>query len=722
MRPALLLPLIFLVAASARAGGVIDARMHHLRWGEGREWAEFPAKAEGAEYVVTFDARAGDAERTLRIRHRDLKQVWTVRLNGVEIGRLPQDENEMVTYRALPATSVRQGQNELRVTPPPALKGPLPAEGGSDDVMIGEAELIDAPRAQVLSGASVDVTVTDAGKGGGEAAALPCRITVADERGALVELANATDAHAAVRPGVVYTADGHARLSLAAGKYTIYAGHGFAYSVESCEVTLRPGDSLNKALRIRRVVPTDGYVCTDTHIHTFTYSRHGDATIDERMLTLAGEGVELPIATDHNLTVDYEPVAAKLGVRRYFTPVIGDEVTTASLGHFNVFPLARDSRLIDWRLPSWARLSRDIAEKARGTPGAAGPVVILNHARDSHGGFRPFDPARHVSCTGEDVDGWELPANAMEVINSGATLTDPMLLVHDWFGLMNRGRFLTPVGASDSHDVSRYIVGQGRTYVRCPSTDPGKIDVRAALEQFRAGRVLVSYGLLTDIRVAGKYGPGDLVPAAALRGAGAPGGNGEEDHLKVHVRVLGPEWTRASRVMLFANGVEVKRQDLDSPAAGTPEPAGVKWETTWSLPRPNHDLWLVAVAIGPGVQKPFWPTAKPYQPASPEWRSYVLGVTGAVRVDADASGTFDSPYEYASRIVTGANGDVAKVIAALDGYELATAEQAASLLRARNPQSFAKEVSRATGGAAPQVKEGFETFLRESSQTKARNP
>jgi hypothetical protein len=72
--------------------------------------------------------------------------------------------------------------------------------------------------------------------------------------------------------------------------------------------------------------------------------------------------------------------------------------------------------------------------------------------------------------------------------------------------------------------------------------------------------------------------------------------------------------------------------------------------------------------------------------------------------------------------VTGANGDVAKVIAALDGYELATAEQAASLLRARNPQSFAKEVSRATGGAAPQVKEGFETFLRESSQTKARNP
>ena len=52
------------------------------------------------------------------MRHRDLKQIWTIHLNGVEIGRLPQDENEMVTYWALPAAAVREGRNELRVTPP----------------------------------------------------------------------------------------------------------------------------------------------------------------------------------------------------------------------------------------------------------------------------------------------------------------------------------------------------------------------------------------------------------------------------------------------------------------------------------------------------------------------------------------------------------------------------------------------------------------------------
>ena len=100
--------------------------------------------------------------------------------------------------------------------------------------------------------------------------------------------------------------------------------------------------------------------------------------------------------------------------------------------------------------------------------------MILNHPRDLHAGFRPFGPERHLALTGEDLDGWELPANAMEVVNSGAQQTDVMRLVRDWFGLLNRGRVLTPVGSSDSHDVSRYIVGQGRTYIRCKDDRPGR--------------------------------------------------------------------------------------------------------------------------------------------------------------------------------------------------------------------------------------------------------
>ena len=95
---------------------------------------------------------------------------------------------------------------------------------------------------------------------------------------------------------------------------------------------------VRKELAIKREVETKGWVSSDTHVHTLTHSGHGDATDLERVITLAGEGIELPIITDHNKQIDLHAVALKAAVRKYFTPVVGNEVTT-DFGHFNVFPL-----------------------------------------------------------------------------------------------------------------------------------------------------------------------------------------------------------------------------------------------------------------------------------------------------------------------------------------------------------------------------------------------
>lgn len=94
----------------------------------------------------------------------------------------------------------------------------------------------------------------------------------------------------AVRPGVVYTSSGTARFGLPAGDYTIYTGRGFEYSLDSVRVQVRPGDAVRKQLAIKRVVPIQGFVSCDTHVHTLTHSGHGDAAIEGRMITLAGEG------------------------------------------------------------------------------------------------------------------------------------------------------------------------------------------------------------------------------------------------------------------------------------------------------------------------------------------------------------------------------------------------------------------------------------------------
>ena len=650
---------------------VITDRMHHLRSAADREWAEFPNQAKGRELVLAFAAKPNDEAQTLRLRHRDLKQPWRVLLNGTEIARLPLDEADTMTYWAVPAGTLKEGRNELRVH----------CTGStSDDVLIGHVTLIARAREQLLSEAMVDISVHEAPSG----RAMPSRITVVDAHGTLVSLGNVSGPQEAVRPGVVYSRSGVVRLKLAAGRYVIYAGRGFEYSVASVEVDLAPGTNRSRRLTIRRDVDTAGWAAMDTHVHTGTFAKHGDAGIDERMLTIAGEGLELPVSAEHNMRVEFDARARQADVREHFTPVLGTEVTTASIGHFNVFPLPADGGAIEPRVADWARL-RDAIARA-----ATEPVIVLNHGQDLHGGFRPLGRARHISIAGEDLDGWPLPATAMEIVNSGAVMTDALSLPRDWMGLLNRGVILTPVGSSDSHDVSRYILGQGRTYVRCDDREPGRIDLAHAFESVRRGQVMVSYGLLAEIDVQGK-GPGELV--------------GAKDSLDVRIRVKGPGWTRAQRVALYVNGVKAREEKIGS---GTK--AGLKWEGTWRLPRPRHDVHLVAIAEGPGIAAPYWPTAKPYQPTSIAFTPYVLGLSGAVFVDADASGKFESGFEYARREVSAA-GEVRPLVTRLGAYDTAVAIQAASLLRVQDPDGFEARVRALIQAAPPQVAKGFTAYL-----------
>lgn len=664
-----------LVTTAPGAERVLDARRHHVRLGTEREWAEFPPEAEADRLVVTFAAEENPRDATLRLRHRDVKQRWTIALNDRKLGQLPPDGNDMVTFWTIPPHTLHTGENVLRITG---------AGKTSDDVLLGDVRLDDRPRGEVLGETPVEVTVRDE-----TGRPLPCRLTLVDDDGALMSVGSEPNEQWAVRPGVVYTATGSARFTVPAGRYTLYAGRGFEYGIDSARLDAQVGKPLAVNLTIRREVNTDGWASCDTHCHTLTYSRHGDATIAERMVTLAGEGIELPVAADHNTTIDYDPSARAAGVRRYFTPIIGEEVTTPRLGHFNVFPIAPEASAIDYKGAEWA----DVFESVWRTPGVR--VVVLNHARDLHGGFRPFDPRHHIRITGENLDGRTLRANAMEVVNSGATQTDPLGLYRDWFGLLNRGLSVAPVGASDSHDVSRSIVGQGRTYIRCDDRDPGRIDVPAACESFAAGHVLVSLGLFCEITVNGQYGPGDLAPASPT--------------FNVALRVSGPTWTQVDHVTLYANGIPIREAKID-PDSPESRRGGVKWEQTWSLPRPRHDVHLAAVATGPGVRQPFWPIAKPYQPTAPEWQPYVIGSTGAVRLDADGSGRFESAHEIAKRHVTAAAGDIPTLLASLAECDEAVAAQAASLLREAGTAPVDPALTAALRTAAPAIRRGFETY------------
>jgi hypothetical protein len=275
---------------------------------------------------------------------------------------------------------------------------------------------------------------------------------------------------------------------------------------------------------------------------------------------------------------------------------------------------------------------------------------------------------------------------------------------HDWFGMLNRGIILTPAGASDSHDVSRFFVGQARTYIRCKDDHPGEIDVAEATANFVKGKVMVSLGLLAEITVNDKYGPGDLVPA--------------KDEVKVAVRVLGPRWTTADRVELYANGLKIRESVIKDRKR-----AGVKWSGEWTLPRFRHDVHLAAIASGPAVTDLYWPIAKPYQPTSSVVARRVLGSTGAVWLDADGDGKRTSALDYAQRLVKDAGSDWSKVVRRLGEYDEAVVMQAASLLRAKGVSLLEPEVRAAARKAGAHVEHGFRVYAeawRESQVARSR--
>jgi len=709
---------------------VLTDKLHHLRQIEPREWSTFPEKAEATKLELKFEAKAATRERCLSLRQQDVKDNWTISLNGEPLGKLHINEIDMRVYYEVGFDLVKDGENTLTIECPRSRK--------ADDIRVGEITLLDRKKRGLFSEATIEVTATDPvsvpvlklpkddldylrgvnglekrfGRGtrsgqtaeqrwleilssGTSKLPIPCRITILNSDGSLQECIAESEKQVAFRPGTVYANNRPVIIRLPAGDYRVLVGRGFEYSLAEKQVSASEGSNQKLSFSINREVDTEGWVACDTHVHTRTHSGHGDSTVQERMVTLAGEGIELPIATDHNVFIDHRPFAKEAGVNRYFTPVIGNEVTT-KIGHFNVFPVNPGAKLPDHKLTDWD----EIADSINQVDGVK--AIILNHARDIHSGVRPFGPALFNDAVGENIKGWRFRANAMETANSSANQTDIMLMFRDWMTMLNRGLNITPVGCSDSHDVSRHFVGQGRTYIRCDDRDPGNIDVDQAVDSFVQGRVMVSYGLLTNLRVNNRYGSGELARVGG-------------DTVKVNVRVQGPHWTMASRVQLFANGIVIREATM--PANDDSAPAKrLDWKTEWIIPRPGHDVHLVAIATGPGITGPHWKTALPYQPTSPDWEPTSLGCSGAVWLDVDGDGRRSSARDYAEFAVSASGNDVGAMLEKLAMYDEATAAQAAFVfhrqagLEKQNP-FLSGDAQAAVRKAAPHVQDGIQNYV-----------
>lgn len=565
-----------------------SAQSVHIRGGgEAREWDDFPESCEHLghwEFDRLLHEGPQPREQTLMLVQDNVQWRWKVELNGTYLGRLLEDEQQQGIAFGIPPGTLKEGAGANRLV--------ITHESGQrpDDIRIDAVRILSTTKTETLNLHRLKVEVREDGASG----PLPCRITLVDDNGALIPLGNQSNDRIAARCGVVYTLDGRAELRFAppSGKtVTVFASRGFEYSMDRLTLPLAELPE-TVSLTLRREVDTSGLASIDPHTHTATHSRHGDCSITERMITIAGEGLDLAVATDHNLNIDYRKEMDRIGCRA-FTPVVGNEYTTRT-GHFNLFPCDPTTSPPVYIGTSWPGVQAGIQDSdAR--------IAILNHPRDTQTGYRPFDPANHDAFLGQSRDGRDYGFfSAMTVWNSGATQSHPFQLIRDWGALTDRGWTIAPIGCSDSHDVSRYVVGQARTYVAVDDTDSGAIAVGAVCDEILAGRTQVAAGYLVE-----------AVPDAD----------------SATIRVQHPSWIPAPRVRLLGS------QGAEYPCKKNPDGS---WKAT--LPKSTNDYWIIACADSSSPQPPFWPLARPYKPDTKRFRPSYAGFSRPLFIDANQDG------------------------------------------------------------------------------------
>lgn len=628
-------------------------------------------KPENARSEIAFTSTANEAEVVIQMSHRQVTSVWSLAVNGHTLQAIPRSYGgEVKSYFTLPPGTLRDGQNVLSVV------GTAPSKRMS----FGQVQLYRQPLRSLLKLRSVTVTVTDADNG----RPLPARLTLTDSEGQKAEIFDLRGPAGAVRDGLFYSTGKETQFEVPEGRYEIYATRGMEWSLARATADVSANETARVNLRLRRQVDTTGFVAADTHIHTVTFSGHGDATIEERMLTIAGEGVELAIATDHNHHTDYRPYQEQQSLNDFFTPVTGNEVTTRN-GHLNAFPMPIGGALPDSKEDNWVKLVSDMRLK-----GAR--VVVLNHPRWPDPTNNPFAKFAFNRATGERPKGTAFTFDAMELVNSSSPSTvdrddiraNQLNLLADWFAVMNRGEKVTGVGSSDSHTVFN-PVGQGRTYLRSSTDDPTRLQVDELCRNFLAGDTTVSYGIFAQATVNHRHRPGEMLRP-------------ENGQVTVQLRVAAADWVKPRRAIILLNGLPVAEKKLQ-PLAD--QPFEERLEFTIKLPA--HDTHLVCGVFGDAITGPYWPTTG----------KFTAAVVNPLYLDNDGDGKFSSPRETARAILASIGSDLESAWGQLTKADDAIAGQLLGLLYRDRPADFTRQLD-ARVQAAAKDRALYRTFLADS--------
>lgn len=394
-----------------------------------------------------------------------------------------------------------------------------------------------------------------------------------------------------------FAVTGNATLAVPPGEHRVVVTRGYEYELLDTVVNATASTPAVVNAPLLRSVSSPGVMCADFHVHS-SWSVDSSDPFEEKVKGAVADGLEIPVASEHEWIVDFNPTIQRLGLGKWAFGVPSEELTTFAWGHFGVVPQypkedRENNGAIDWvgkKPPAFFREVNALPEK---------PVLIVNHPSSGalQGYFAEAEFNRQTATGREDL--WSNEFAALEVFNDSDFDENRARSVQDWFALLNTDRAYWAVGNSDSHDQRTTFVGYPRNCLYFGHDDPRRLSPEIIRDTLKSGDSTVSGGLLMYVQ-----GPG---------GVRSGGTSTEGDYV---VTILAPSWINASKVEAFVDGYKLPEVPIVAASTGGP---GKRWDVTINVraqdSRPRH--WVVFHAKGDGDLAPLHPGKKPFAVSNP---------------------------------------------------------------------------------------------------------
>jgi hypothetical protein len=475
---------------------------------------------------------------------------------------------------------------------------------------------------------------------------IPGKVTVFTEDGSSVLDPILGDGFIGGDPAaVVFAGHGMAEVQLPPGAYVAYATHGPEYELGHAVFDVDVSRPVEIELQVVHSVDTAGWISADFHVHADPSFDSG-VSLRDRVITMAAEGVEFLVSSDHDQIVDYAPVIEDLGLEQWVQSAIGLEVTPMEAGHYLGFPLDHDfleeaGGAMDWT----GMIPREILDGIKEL--GADPVTIVAHPRDGilgyfdQFGFDPYSgtPGNAVANPGTSAatnpfffksQFFSLEFDALEILNGKRydfirTPTQSELDQHaatgdvsvyqilsrtdaeqaalvageeglgfgikgqvdDWFSLLNLGYKHTALGNSDTHGKTTVEAGCPRNWVMAPTDNPAFLTAEDVAEAVRKHQVVLSYGPFISLYAEGDQPIGSEISV-------------DDGVVTLDIEVRSPSWFDVDRVELYENGTQIQSWTVTTPNVDT-----VNFLASVDIAG-EADAWYVVIAVGNDSLEPLF--------------------------------------------------------------------------------------------------------------------